>query len=143
MFSKAKFIYFIVLFCLLTISGTGYSQEPKDTEDWSRKPEVVTPGKKNKPPSDAIVLFNGKDFSRWTSANGEEVQWKRKAGAMEVVKGTGSIQTKEGFGDMQLHIEWRTPKKVVGDGQGRGNSGIFLMGLYEVQVLDSWQNETY
>jgi hypothetical protein len=121
---------------------SGYSQEPKDTEDWSRKPELVIPGKKNKPPSDAIVLFDGKDFSKWTSSKGE-VQWKRKSGAMEVVKGAGSIHTKDGFGDMQLHIEWRTPKKVVGDGQGRGNSGIFLMGLYEVQVLDSYQNETY
>ncbi len=120
----------------------GSTQEAKDTEDWSIKPATITPGKKNKPPSDAIVLFNGKDFSKWTSAKGP-AQWKKKSGAMEVVKGTGSIQTKESFGDLQLHIEWRSPKKVTGDSQGRGNSGIFLMGLYEVQVLDSYENETY
>ena len=120
----------------------GNAQEAKDTEDWSKKPATITPGKKNKPPSDAIVLFNGKDFSKWTSAEGP-VRWKKKSGAMEVVKGKGSIQTKESFRDIQLHIEWRAPKKVVGDGQGRGNSGIFLMGLYEIQVLDSYESETY
>ncbi len=142
MFWKTDKKYFVISLFFLSFSLSGYSQEPKDTEDWSRKPETVTPGKKNKPPSDAIILFDGKDFSKWTSAKGE-VQWKRKSGAMEVVKGAGSIKTKDGFGDIQLHIEWRTPKKVEGDGQGRGNSGIYLMGLYEVQVLDSWQNETY
>jgi len=142
MYCKTKYKHFLFIIIFLAFSFIGYSQEPKDTEDWSRKPEIVTPGKKNKPPSDAIVLFNGKDFSKWTSAKGE-VQWKRKSGVMEVVKGAGSIQTKDSFGDIQLHIEWRTPKKVIGDGQGRGNSGIFLMGLYEVQVLDSWQNVTY
>ena len=136
----SKLILLTLLF--FSIYVIGYAQEAKDTEDWSKKPSTITPGKKNKPPSDAIVLFNGKDFSNWTSAKGP-VQWKKKSGAMEVVKGTGSIQTKESFGDLQLHIEWRSPKKVTGDGQGRGNSGIFLMGLYEVQVLDSYENETY
>ena len=129
------------LFLLIFISQS-YSQEPKDTEDWSKKPEVITPGKKNSPPSDAIILFDGTGFSNW-SGNEGPVQWKIKGKAMEVVEGTGSIHTKQSFGSLQLHIEWRAPKKVIEDGQGRGNSGIFPMGLYEIQVLDSYENETY
>ena len=73
----------------------------------------------------------------------EPAEWTVENGTMTVAPGTGSIMTKQGFGDMQLHIEWRTPEEIDGDGQGRGNSGVFLMGLYEIQVLDSWQNRTY
>ncbi len=138
--TESKLIILTLIFFFFSVIS--YGQKAKDTEDWSKKPVIITPGKKNRPPSDAIILFNGKDFSNWTSAKGA-VQWKKKSGAMEVVKSKGSIQTKESFGNIQLHIEWRAPKKVVGDGQGRGNSGIFLMGLYEVQVLDSYQSETY
>jgi hypothetical protein len=110
------------------------------------QPPVVDPGppaeQPARPPSDAIVLFDGKDLSQWQSATGQ-AKWKVENGYMEVVKGTGGISTKQGFGDCQLHIEWRAPVPAVGEGQGRGNSGVFLMGRYEVQVLDSYQNKTY
>jgi hypothetical protein len=120
-----------------------YGQKPEDTEDWSRKPEVVTPGKGTQPPSDAIVLYGGADdIDNWESQRNGPAKWKA-GDFLTVVPRTGSIQTKQGFGDMQLHIEWRTPEVIEGDGQGRGNSGVYLMGKYEVQVLDSYENETY
>ncbi|MEZ4830109.1 MAG: DUF1080 domain-containing protein [Bacteroidia bacterium] len=117
--------------------------DPSVTEIWTPVPPKVTPGKNNLPPSDAIVLFDGKDLSNWVSADGSPAKWEVKDGAATVVAGTGTITSKQGFGDMQLHIEWRAPSKVVGDGQGRGNSGIFLMEKYEVQVLDCYNNVTY
>lgn len=113
------------------------------------QPRVVTPGtcstqgRPGKPPSDAIVLFDGKDTSKWVGRDGGPIQWKVENGYMEVVAGTGNIQTKDHFGDCQLHIEWATPAEVRGEGQGRGNSGVFLMGKYEIQVLDSYNNITY
>lgn len=108
------------------------------------EPPIVTPGAENHlPPSDAIVLFDGKDFSKWQSMNGGgEPKWEIVDGAMQVSK-TGSIRTKEEFGDVQLHVEWASPAKVEGESQGRGNSGVYLMGRYEIQVLDSYQNKTY
>jgi hypothetical protein len=117
--------------------------DPKETEVWEPEPEVVTPGELTAPPSDAIVLFDGTDFSKWEHDNGEPVKWTLEDGAMTVVKKTGSIRTKQGFGDCQLHVEWRTPAEVEGEGQGRGNSGIFLQARYELQVLDSYDNRTY
>lgn len=120
--------------------------DPKLTEYWVPEARVVSPGKTSQdPPSDAIVLFDGKDFSQWKSANanGGDIKWKLGENAMTVVGGTGGIMTKDGFGDCQLHIEWRTPAEVKGEGQGRGNSGIFLMGRYELQVLDNYNNKTY
>jgi len=124
---------------ILNIQG----QEPKETEDWSRKPEVVTPGKGTLPPSDAIILYGGAgDLDKWESEKKGPARWT--AGEeLTVVASTGGIKTKKSFGDMQLHIEWRTPAEIKGKGQGRGNSGVFLMGKYEVQVLDSYDNETY
>ena len=102
------------------------------------EPRVVTPGKQSAdPPSDAIVLFDGKDLSAW---NGAE-QWRVKDGV--AIVGAGNIASKQAFGDCQLHVEWSAPVPTKGKGQGRGNSGIYLMGLYEVQVLDSYQNKTY
>src|SRR5688572_14627387 len=99
------------------------------------EPPVVTPGAENHlPPSDATVLFDGKDFSKWQGMKGDEPKWELKDGAMVVTK-SGSIRTKEEFGDVQLHIEWATPATVEGEGQGRGNSGVYLMGRYEIQVL--------
>ncbi|RMG66439.1 MAG: DUF1080 domain-containing protein, partial [Bacteroidetes bacterium] len=95
------------------------------------------------PPSDAIVLFDGKDLTNWESGDGSPAKWTVSDGAMTVAPGTGSIRTKMGFGDMQLHIEWRSPSEITGDGQGRGNSGIFLMSTYEIQVLDCYENRTY
>lgn len=100
---------------------------------------MVDPGP---PPSDAIVLFDGKDLSAWRGENGGGAKWQVKDGVM-IVNGTGTIWTKQAFGDCQLHIEWATPEQVSGEGQGRGNSGIFLQGRYEIQVLDSWHNPTY
>ncbi|TFG47881.1 MAG: DUF1080 domain-containing protein [Candidatus Brocadiia bacterium] len=107
-------------------------------------PAVITPGQNcGGAPSDAIILFDGSDLSKWQRDNGQEPAWKVENGYMEVIKGTGSLQTKEPFGSCQLHIEWATPEVVSGKSQGRGNSGVFLMNKYEVQVLDSYENTTY
>lgn len=106
-------------------------------------PKVVDAGPPGGPPADAIVLFSGKDLSQWKSANGGEAKWLVRDGAMEVVGKTGDITSKAEFGDIQLHIEWATPAQVQGSSQGRGNSGVFLQGRYEIQVLDSFENTTY
>jgi hypothetical protein len=89
------------------------------------------------------VLFDGKDLSEWESAKGGPAKWTVGNAAFTVSKGTGDIRTKRAFGDCQLHIEWRAPAEVAGDGQDRGNSGVYLQGRYEVQVLDSYNNMTY
>ncbi len=110
------------------------------------QPPVVDPGPARlpvPPPSDAIVLFDGNDLSQWQSQDGTPAKWVVKDGYMEVAPGAGTITTKRGFGDVQLHIEWATPTPPKGAGQERGNSGVFLMGLYEIQVLDSYRNDTY
>lgn len=114
-------------------------------------PPVVTPGEANCggkvgiAPSDAIVLFDGNDLSKWESAKkpGKAAPWKMGDGYFETVKDAGYIRTKQKFGSCQLHIEFATPEKVIGSGQGRGNSGVFLMEMYEIQVLDSYNNRTY
>lgn len=111
------------------------------------RPRVVQPAETfshNAPaPSDAVVLFDGKDLSKWQNGNGGEAGWKVEHGYMEVVKGKGNIRTKDEFSDFQLHIEFATPEKVMSNSQGRGNSGVFLLGIYEVQVLDTYDNLTY
>ncbi len=113
------------------------------------RPPVVTPGARpGMPPSDAIILFDGKDLSQWVSAKegaapNSTAKWKVEKGYMEVVKGAGQIATKQKFGDVQHHIEWATPAQVRGNSQERGNSGVFLQGRYEIQVLDSFENPTY
>lgn len=108
---------------------------------------VVTPGKTFShlapPPSDAVVLFDGKNLSKWKSAKGGPATWNIKGGYMEVAKDAGSIQTVDDFGDFQLHLEFATPAKVDGNSQGRGNSGVIIYGRYEIQVLDSYNNPTY
>jgi hypothetical protein len=116
--------------------------DPKATEIWTPVPRVVDPGGPNRPPSDALVLFDGRSLSEWSGRDGT-ARWTVAEGAMTVVDGTGDIATRRAFGDVQLHIEWRTPAEVEGESQGRGNSGVFLMERYEVQVLDSYRNETY
>jgi hypothetical protein len=127
-----------LVLCSLALSA----QDPKETEDWSRKPPVVTPGCRASAPSDAIILFKkGKDLSNWTSRKGP-ANWKTGFGKM-TVNGTGDIMTKEKFGSCQIHVEFKTPAKVEGESQGRGNSGVYIQTLYEVQVLDSYNNETY
>jgi len=114
------------------------------------QPRVVTPGtfstqdEPGKPPSDAIVLFNGKDLSNWESVNGGgPAPWKVVDGVIECTPKSGYIRTKQEFGDVQLHVEWMEPQGMTGRSQGRGNSGVFLQGQYEIQVLDSYQSETY
>ena len=110
------------------------------------RPPVVDPGPEPPPapaPSDAIVLFDGRDLSEWQSADGSPAKWKVADGYVEVVGESGSIQTRRAFGDVQLHLEWAAPAPPSGEGQGRGNSGVFFMGLYEVQILDSYRNDTY
>jgi hypothetical protein len=112
-------------------------------------PPVIDPGTAStqeaagKPPSDAVVLFDGKDLSEWQQKDGSAAKWKVENGYFEVVPGTGYLYTKQAFGDCQLHVEFNEPTPAKGEGQGRGNSGVFLQGLYEVQVLDSYQNKTY
>jgi hypothetical protein len=117
---------------------------PKLSEYYSPAAPLVTPGKtSSEAPSDAIVLFNGKDFSEWSGVRKPEVMWTIEGDAMVVKPGSGNVKTKKGFGDCQIHIEFRTPAKVESQGQGRGNSGIFIMGKYELQVLDNYNNTTY
>ena len=116
--------------------------QPELTEVWEPVPPKVDPGDAGRAPDDAIVLFDGTDLSAWTGREGS-ARWEVGDGAFTVVKGAGDIETRQAFGDVQLHIEWRTPAEVVGEGQGRGNSGVFLMGLYEVQILDSYESRTY
>ena len=131
----------------MIMTTAAFSQDkpdPKDTEVWKPEPAIVSPGKDiSHPPSDAIILFDGRNLDSWTDARGEAARWTVGNGSMTVAKGTGDVKTKQTFGDIQLHIEWRSPEKVEGDGQGRGNSGIFFCELYELQVLDSYNNRTY
>ena len=130
-------------------ASLGYSDTPMipgteyHVHDGERpQPRVVTPGVGTQPPSDARVLFDGKHLRDWEGKDGP-AKWKIEAGYMEVAPGTGNIRTREHFGDAQLHLEFASPTAVKGKGQGRGNSGVFLMGRYEVQVLDNYGNPTY
>jgi hypothetical protein len=109
------------------------------------QPRIVGPAADNRmPPSDAVVLFDGVDLSGWQSfASGAPARWRVAEGDLEVVPGTGDIRTTAEFGDCQLHVEFATPAEVKGSSQGRGNSGVFLMGRYEIQVLDCFDNPTY
>lgn len=112
-------------------------------------PTVIKPGtdgtqrSPGRAPSDAVILFDGKDLSHWTHKDGSPAKWKVKHGYVEVVPKSGSIYSREAFGDCQVHVEFREPLPPTGEGQGRGNSGVYLMGLYEIQVLDSYQSRTY
>lgn len=137
-------------FLLLITGGFINAQQrgdPKLTEIWSPVPKVINPGKSvtNDAPSDAIILFNGKkDTLNWVSnKDGKPFNWKADDNYFTVVPFAGDLRTKQSFGDCQLHIEWRTPEDVKDSGQGRGNSGVFLMSKYELQVLDSYGNLTY
>ena len=116
---------------------------PEATEAWEPVPAIVTPGEGAAPPSDAIVLFDGKNLDAWQHENGSAANWKVADGAVTVAPGSGDIYTRQRFGDVQLHVEWRTPAVVEGHGQERGNSGVYLQSRYEVQVLDSYDNVTY
>jgi len=134
-----------------TPSNTAEPTDPKATEQWEPVPRIVMPGAQNNaPPSDAVVLFDGRDLSQWeASKDHSPAHWKVHDGVMTVDKTTGNIQTKRHFRNYQLHMEWQVPKDISGEGQARGNSGLFLASTgpgdegYEVQILDSWKNTTY
>lgn len=131
---------------VLSLGCNGLANGKWEIHDVNRpQPPIVTPGEYSvEPPSDAIILFDGSDFSNWQPREGDQVQWKLEEGQyMEVVDGTGDIITRDSFGDCQLYIEWAVPEKIEGHGQGRGNSGVFFMDRYEIQILDSYENETY
>jgi len=126
-------------------------QKPEETEVWQPVPKVVTPGATcTAPPSDAIVLFDGKNLDEWVSAKDKSpAKWTVADDVLTVNKGQGNIETKRSLKDYQLHIEWRVPENITGSGQARGNSGVFLASTgpgdagYELQVLDSYNNKTY
>lgn len=125
--------------------------KPEDTEIWSPIPRVVTPGKTFRDaPSDAVILFDGKNLDQWVQADDKTAaKWDIKDDILTVNKNYGNIETKQSFTNYQLHIEWRVPENITGTGQARGNSGVFLASLgkgdagYELQVLDSYNNKTY
>jgi hypothetical protein len=138
-----KKILLNVLAILFSLGIVAQEWHDSLTSLWEPEPPVVTPGIGTNPPSDAIILFDGKDMDQWEKPDGEPAGWKLVDGAMTVVKGTGFIQTKQSFGDMQLHLEWRAPAEIEGEGQGRGNSGVYIQGRYEIQILDCYENKTY
>ena len=139
----------VVLLFLVAIAAPSNAQRSQEWPVHSMDrpvPPVVDAGRGAlpvPPPRDAIVLFDGTSLTKWQRADSTPAQWIVRDGYMEVAPGTGGIQTRVGFGDVQLHIEWASPAIVHGEGQDRGNSGVFLMGRYEVQILDSYQNRTY
>jgi hypothetical protein len=150
--TKVSLMMLTILVCGTINAQKEYPKQEKMTpgmsEYWTPQPQIVTPGEANanaflSAPSDAIVLFDGKDLSAWESEKGGDAKWKVHNGIFTVVKGTGDIQTKQKFENFQLHIEWQIPVGITGQSQARGNSGIFLQGLYEIQVLDCYDNETY
>ncbi|MFB9056397.1 DUF1080 domain-containing protein [Mariniflexile ostreae] len=131
--------------CVVFAQDRNKTMKPEDTELWEPKVSVVKPGVGHAPPSDAIVLFDGSNLEQWESVGGSgAADWYiNKDGSMTVKNNAGDIQTKSCFGSVQLHIEWKSPVKVQGEGQARGNSGVFLQSRYEVQVLDNNNNDTY
>lgn len=137
----------IVLAGVVYAGQADQDRDPRQHEihDENRpKPEQVTPGDKpDAPPSDATVLFDGENLSEWQHGDGQDPKWEVKDGYVQVVPETGDIQTKESFGDVQLHLEFATDPDSPGEGQHRSNSGVFFMGIYELQVLDNHDNPTY
>ena len=148
--SKLLTISLIAIFSHFT--SAAQQGDPKLTEVYQPVPPIVTPGKINTAaPSDAVILFDGKNLDQWVSVKdtAQPAKWKVSKGIITVDKSTGNIQTKRRFMDYQLHIEWRIPENITGSGQARGNSGIFLASTgpgddgYEIQVLDCYNNTTY
>ena len=129
----------------LPLAAQGAPVWPQHSMDRPKPPVEVAPRQRLplRAPAGAIVLFDGRDLSWWQKADGTPAAWRVVDGAMEVVKGSGGIRTRVGFGDVRVHVEWASPRPPVGTGQDRGNSGVFLMGTYEVQVLDSYGGDTY
>jgi hypothetical protein len=139
--------------CSLTAMAAGAAEtaKPQDTEQWEPVPPKVLPGATvGEAPSDAIVLFDGRNLDEWVMTNDRSpARWQMQNGVLVVDKAFGNIETKRLFRNYQLHLEWRIPADVTGEGQARGNSGLFLASTgaedrgYEVQILDSWENKTY
>jgi hypothetical protein len=146
---RAIFVVPALALCIAQLSVAQVDQRWKPNDPTRPLPPVIESGTASTqdapghPPSDAIVLFDGKDLSQWVGEDGQPAKWKVADGYMEVVPHSGLIHTRQGFGDCQLHVEFAEPAPPVGEDQARGNSGVFLMGLYEVQVLDSYQSKTY
>src|SRR6185295_9862100 len=144
---KSAFLLCGSLLLLVATSSPAQSPARWKAHDMSRpRPVVVPPPKQALPvpaPPDALILFDGASLAEWRSADGGPAKWVIKEGAIESVPGSGYLYSARAFGDVQLHVEWAAPVPAKGESQGRGNSGVFLMGLYEVQVLDSYQNDTY
>ena len=144
---KIQILTFLLLFAAVIVVAQEESMQmkPEMTEIWDPEISKITPGETTiDAPSDAIVLFDGVDIaSEWTNEKGKKPEWIVADGCVTVKKGTGTIKTKRVFEDFQLHIEWRSPSEVIGKSQGRGNSGIFMQGIYELQVLDNYNNRTY
>lgn len=147
-----KLFLFITALAITTIGAAQKKMKPEETEIWKPVPAIVTPGETNSaPPSDAIILFDGSSLDEWEATNhpGQPADWLVSDGILTVNKKAGNIQTRQSFSDYQLHIEWRIPEDIAGTGQSRGNSGLFLASTgkgdagYEIQILDSYQNETY
>jgi hypothetical protein len=135
-----KILLPMIFAAILFGNGLARAQIATEVPEPKTEPRVINPGP---PPSDAIVLFDGKDLSQWKSdQDSGAAKWDVKDG-VATVNGTGSIMTRRSFGDCQLHVEWASPAEVSGEGQGRGNSGVYLQNRYEIQVLDSYQNKTY
>jgi Domain of Unknown Function (DUF1080) len=147
-----------VLSCVILLATTflwaqqaAPTAKPEDTEVWSPEPKIVTPGASDaEPPSDAIVLFDGKNLDQWVSVKDKSpAKWIVADGIVTVNKSAGNIETKRSFKNYQLHLEWRVPENITGSGQARGNSGLFLASTgpgddgYELQILDSYNNKTY
>ena len=137
--------YFLSLLLVGQIAFAQERMKPEETEVWEPEPQVIQPGIFTAPPSDAIVLFDGTDLSKWRSErNKEAATWTINPDkSMTVKPRSGGIETRDEHGSIQLHIEWKSPTEIKGEGQGRGNSGILFQRRYEVQVLDSYQNRTY
>jgi hypothetical protein len=138
-----KKIIFSLILAIISNLLFGQIKDPKATEVWEPEPKVITGSYNGSAPSDAVVLFNGNNADAWWHRDSTPVKWEMDSESMTVMRGTGAIFTKEVFGDCQLHLEWATPTEIKGEGQGRGNSGVFLQNKYEVQVLDSYNNRTY
>ena len=132
----------LTIMALIVIEGKAQITDPTATEVWEPIPRHIS-FTDNETPSDAIVLFDGSNTDAWQHWNGQPVNWTLENDILTVKPGSGGIFTKESFEDVQLHVEWRAPKEIISEGQGRGNSGVFLQNRYEVQVLDSYQNQTY
>lgn len=133
-----------LLLSFLSVSSVSNAQTAILGNPVGPLPEKITGVIEGSPPSDAIVLFDGVNMDAWKHVrSGEASQWHIDDGVLTVNNGSGTLVSKQSFGDIQLHIEWRPSEKIIGEGQSRGNSGIFMQSLFEIQMLDSWENPTY